>query len=104
MNNSKTLSQIFRNEPVSWGLRGDPFLWRELTAALEDQPYPETETDFYILIYQTYEQLTGKSIREQEDVFVERFSHGGMSSGYVSPPFWTETAIPLLLERYRETK
>ena len=104
MNKTKTLSQIFQNEPISWGLRGDPYLWQELKAALGDQPYPETETDLYILIHQTYEQLTGHSIREKEQFFVERYAHGGMSSGYVSPPFWIETGIPLLLERYRETK
>jgi hypothetical protein len=104
MQKRKTLSQIFQNEPSRWGLRGDPYLWREMKSVLGDQAYPSTEEDFIGLLEQTYEQLAGKSIKEQGSFFVEKYSHGGMSSGQVDPKFWTETGLPLLQARYRETK
>ena len=104
MSKSKSLSILFAKKPISWGLRGDPYLWREMNEILGDQPFPKTEDDLLMLLHQTYEQCTGKSIRATEDVFVERYSHGGMSSGYVSPRFWIETGFPFLLARYREAK
>jgi hypothetical protein len=104
MQNQKTLSQIFQSEPPHWGLRGDPYLWKEMKNVLGSHAYPNTEEDFIVLLEQTYEQLTGRSIKEQGSVFIERYSQGGMSSGQVAPQFWAEIGLPLLLERYRETK
>lgn len=74
---------------------------------LKDQPFPDTEDDFLALIKQTYAQITGGAIEDQSSmkaVFIERYDHGGMSSGRVSPSFWMETGIPLLLARYREAQ
>jgi hypothetical protein len=48
------------------------------------------------MLKQTYEDLAGSSHRDQAPVFIERYSHGGMPSGYVSPQFWVEQAIPML--------
>lgn len=104
MYSQKNLACIFENEPLTWGLRGDPYLWREVKNVLGSHAYPDTENEFAFLLEQTYEQLTGKPVREQGPIFVERYAHGGMSSGQVDPRFWAETAFPLLLARYRETK
>ena len=104
MQTQKTLSELFQNEPAHWGFRGDPFLWKEMKAKLGDHEYPETEEQLSILLEQTYQQLTGASLSSREPIFVERHSHGGMSSGDISPEFWAEQAIPLLLQRYRESK
>lgn len=98
------LAQIFQDEPGQWGLRGDPHLWRELRATLGERPLPETEAQLAALLRQSYALLTGAPLAGQGPVFVERFSHGGMSSGHVSPQFWAETALPLLLARYRELR
>jgi hypothetical protein len=98
------LAQLFQDRPTQWGLRGDPYLWDELAAALADHAYPETEEELAALLEQTYAQLTGVPLSSLDPVFVERLSHGGMSSGYVSPQFWAETAIPLLRARYREIR
>jgi hypothetical protein len=48
--------------------------------------------------------LTGTPPANQEMIFIERYAHGGMSSGYVDPKFWSETAIPMLQAKYREYK
>jgi hypothetical protein len=36
------ISEIFEEEPIQWGLRGDPWLWRELKSKFESVPMPET--------------------------------------------------------------
>jgi hypothetical protein len=97
----KTLANLFQDEPMRWGLRSDPYLWREMKATLEHCAYPSTEEQFTMLLEQTYQQLTGTPLTHSDPFFVERYSHGGMSSGYVSPQFWVEIAIPMLQARYR---
>ncbi len=104
MDAHKTLANLFQEEPRRWGLRGDPYLWREMQATLGSDAYPSTEEQLTVLLEQTYQQLTGILLSNHDSVFVERYSHGGMSSGAVSPPFWIETAIPLLRARYRDTR
>jgi hypothetical protein len=104
MQKGKTLSQLFQDEPSRWGLRGDPYLWKEMKSVLGDLPYPDTDEDFSVLLGQTYEQLTGASIKNLHSVFVERYSHGGMSSGHVAPQFWIETGFPMLRKRFRQTR
>jgi len=96
MQKQKTLSLVFQNEPSRWGLRGDPYLWKEMKKLLENRTYPDTEEEFLALLEQTYEQLTGSPIKDQMfSIFIERYDHGGMSSGHVSPQFWIEIGIPL---------
>ena len=75
-----------------------------MKSVLGDLAYPDTEEDFSVLLEQTYEQLTGASIKESHSVFVERYSHGGMSSGHVAQQFWLETGFPMLRERFRQTR
>jgi hypothetical protein len=104
MQTKRTLSKIFDDEPARWGFRGDPFLWREMKATVANYEYPDTEEKLTALLEEMYQQLTGASLTDHEPIFVERFSHGGISSGYVSPKFWSEQAIPMLRARYRESK
>lgn len=104
MQPAPTLARLFEDVPRQWGLRGDPHLWQEMKATLGNAPYPATEEQLTALLEQTYQQLTGIPLTHGDPVFVERHSHGGMSSGYVSPQFWLETAIPLLRARYRDTR
>ena len=89
---------------MSWGLRGDPCLWDEMKDTLGDYAYPGTEEQFVALLEERYEQLTGVPLTNHEPIFVERYSHGGVSSGYVSPQFWAEKLIPLLQARYQGAK
>jgi len=103
MQPAKTLACLFEEEPRQWRLRGDPHLWREMQVTLGSHAYPDTEERLAALLGQAYQQLTGMPLSHHEPFFIERFSHGGMSSGYVSPQFWAEIAIPLLRARYRDT-
>lgn len=102
MQADKTLARLFQDEPWQWGLRGDPHLWREMKATLSSSAFPSTEEQLTALLEQTDQRLTGTPLTQGDPIYVERYNHGGMSGGCVSPQFWLEKAIPLLLERYRD--
>jgi len=96
------LASLFVDEPRQWGLRGDLHLWRDMQLILGSSAYPETEAELTALLEQTYQQLTSAPLSHRDPVFVERYNHGGMSGGSVSPEFWAETGIPRLRARYRD--
>ena len=97
---STVIGNLFDPEPESWGLRGDPFLWRQMKGDLLTTPLPETEAEFDSLISNTFRLRSGKPIATPDDFHVEAFSHGGMSSGVICPAFWREQALPLLKDRF----
>ncbi len=94
------VSEIFIDEPVQWGLRGDPYLWREMKDQLEVVEMPASAKDLQKLIKSTYQEVTGHSIHDNKPFVVSRFKHGGMSSGAISPEYWLNKAIPLLIGRH----
>ncbi len=95
------VSELFLNEPASWGLRGDPYLWREMGDASKSLDLPNTEAELQKFLEQLFYTITGHSIHSEEPFLIERFARGGMSSGMVSPRFWCREALPMLLQRYR---
>jgi hypothetical protein len=97
---SEPFSAIFKQEPTQWGLRGDPFLWRDMKQALSGQPLPATEDQFIALVETTFQRLTGAPMSSEVAIYVEKYAHGGMSSGHVDPEFWRELALPQLRSRY----
>ena len=99
MNRPPTVASLFEGEPCQWGLRGDPHLWREMIEYFKDVPCPAKFWNLASLISDAFEKLTGQPITHPEPFFVEKYSHGGMSSGYVKPQFWRDTAIPILRSR-----
>jgi hypothetical protein len=96
-----TMEAIFREKPQQWGLRGDPSLWVEMKRRLKTTPLPVSPEAARAIVEGVFAMLTGHPISEAEAFFIERYSHGGMSSGYISPEFWRECAMPLLLSRYQ---
>ena len=77
--------EIFEEEPRHWGLRGDPFLWRELKEIFKEIDMPDTPQELQVLIEKEYEKSTGHPISYQKDFGIERFRSHGMSSGFVGP-------------------
>ncbi|WP_339287942.1 hypothetical protein [Paenibacillus sp. FSL E2-0201] len=99
----KTVSVIFNERPNSWGLRGDPYLWDELENYFQEVTYPCTGEAFAQRFKYAFEELTGGNLDDlDKQIYCEKYSHGGMSSGYVSLEFWVEVAIPMLIERLEE--
>lgn len=98
------IASLFNPEPETWGLRGDPFLWRKMKENLLTTPLPGTKAKLDRVISDAFLLLTGKPISTPDDFHVEAFAHGGMSSGFVCPEFWRDQALPLLKERFVATK
>jgi hypothetical protein len=94
------ITDIFEEEPKQWGLRGDPFLWRELKARFQSTEMPETPVQLKALIEKEYEEATGHPITNDKHFGIERFKSHGMSSGGISPEFWVKSGIPLLVSRH----
>lgn len=99
MGRTFAVAALFRDEPQRWGLRGDPYLWREMRQHLEGVGCPATSEALTSVIGEAFEELTGFPLSHADPIYIEKYSHGGMSSGYVNPRFWRETAVPLLQGR-----
>ena len=100
MTNPKTVATLFEEEPMRWGLRGDPHLWNEMREHFEEKPLPESVDELIKLIETLFEALTGHPISERDSFVVERISDGGMSRGMISPEFWRDKVLPMLRVRY----
>ena len=86
----KYLACLFRVPPDSWGARGDPYLWKELEGYFQDIEIPRNWLSIQRLIDDVFLELCGLPINTTEWFYVERFAHGGMSSGHVEPTCWIE--------------
>lgn len=94
------LSEIFEEKPKQWGFRGDPYFWDYLKDLAEDMETVSPD-ELEAWIKKEYLSLSGKPLTDEYMDFavIDRFKHGGMSSGGVDNRFWTEKAIPLLKSR-----
>jgi hypothetical protein len=96
----KSVALIFRERPVQWGLRGDPYLWDDLENYFLNVCNPCSNEEFLKEFHIAFEQFTGNKLASSEyGIYIPRYNHGGMSGGKVSTEFWSEVAIPLLTER-----
>jgi hypothetical protein len=94
---------LFRDEPFQWGLRGDPYLWRDLYTAVRAIPQaPTSRAALADLLAVQLRRIAGVDVHASDDdpVRVARFPASGMSGGYVAPAFWRDVAVPLLLDRW----
>ncbi len=66
------VSEIFEEEPMQWGLRGDPFLWRELKDRFKNTEMPETPEQLKALIEKEYVASTGHPMIHEQHFEVER--------------------------------
>jgi len=97
---NSNVEKIFEKLPKQWGLRGDPYLWDDLKEYFSHSTIPFSEESFRNEIYSMFENFTGSKIESKEYIHIQRYSHGGMSSGMIDPEFWLNTALPLLIERF----
>ena len=95
-----SISGLFSPEPSQWGLRGDPYLWREMAEQFQGVPLPETSRELLFVLEEAFLKLTGHPVSYPEHFRLDRHAHGGMSSGGIATEFWRERGIPLLLSRY----
>lgn len=101
----KTVGCLFQPWENKWGLRGDPFLWEEMTLYLSKEPLPASVSQLMALIEKSFAQLVGSSLTETSpSVYVERFDHGGLSGGHICYEFWKDEVLPELHRRYLALK
>ena len=103
LNEYKYIGDLFEEEPIQWGLRGDPFLWKKMRLHFSELQLPEDITTFENILTREFLELTGHPITYKEIFSVKEFAHGGMSSGGISTEFWRERALPLLRSRFEST-
>lgn len=97
------VSDLFDPEPETWGLRGDPHLWRALRARLAGQDMPTSADELASVLYAAFRELAGTDLTSgpASSVYREQYAHGGMSSGMISLDTWRQRLMPMLFERAR---
>jgi hypothetical protein len=97
------LETLFRRPTASWGLRGDPHLWKALRARLRPEQGWPSAAAFDASLGAAFEALLAEGLTHSrgDTVWFEQFPQAGMSGGMVSLRWWRTTGLPLLKQRYR---
>ena len=103
MNQCQFIGDLFEEEPGQYGLRGDAYLWREMRVHFSEVPLPGTACELDDQLARAFLLLSGHPLSSSESFRVERFAHGGISSGLISPGFWRKRATAIIRERYAAT-
>ena len=104
MESEKDLSLIFERRPWQWGLRGDPYMWDDLQGKCVGKSTDIDEYDMAHMVFDFFKATTGESLSLDSRPYVEKYAHGGMSSGGLSGEFWISKGIPMLVENLRRVK
>ena len=98
---NKDLSVVFEDEPKRWGLRGDPYLWAELKEESKGQAFPSSVDEIVEIVCIKFASVSGVPLTYDARPYVEKYAHGGMSSGHLSGLFWIGRGMAKILENYR---
>jgi hypothetical protein len=93
------MADLFDPLPFQWGLRGDPFLWFEMSHALCHTPLADDDSTVERILLACFTSLTGTELSRNRNLSIARFARGGMSSGMICGETWTLTLIPTLRQR-----
>jgi hypothetical protein len=95
------MAELFDPEPETWGLRGDPYLWRALREHLCATDVPASAGEAVSLLHAAFRELMGHDLASNTtpSVYQAQYAHGGMSSGMISLDTWRQRLMPLLAER-----
>ena len=98
-----TIADLFDPEPATWGLRGDPYVWRSLRTMLARRVLPSAEREFVEILRSSFRWLTGNDPLDEttDRIYREELARGGMTSGQVDLEIWRNVLIPMLVERWR---
>ena len=98
------LSELFKERPCQYGLRGDKHFWEYLEGYFSTIEFPYSEDRLTDDIYYNFEKVSGVELTVDAQPYVKEFAYGGMSSGVLSGKFWITKAIPLIVGRYRNIR
>lgn len=97
------VNQLFDQEPHTWGLRGDPYMWKELKQSFIGLKKNLSQEEFEAAVEHHFNEIIenrGKKT-SAEIVWFESFPQGGMSGGSISLTWWRENGLPLIKEKYK---
>lgn len=101
MRKNGTMFDLFPVEVKQWGLRGDSYLWSEMRRSFFSTPLPASENEVKEVVSKRFNELTGFSMAGEDDFYLEKYAHGGMSSGDVCREFWNSSGIDTILNKWR---
>lgn len=98
------VADLFDPEPETWGLRGDPWVWRALREHLSGTDMPTSAGEVVSLLHAAFSDLVGLDLVSDpaSSVYREQYAHGGMSNGMISLDTWRQRLMPILAERARK--
>lgn len=95
--------ELFAIPPQVMGARGDRYLWEAMRNYFHQKgtclPNPDGD-ELRNLFESVFTELTERSINEREWFYIEKYAHGGMSSGYIEPKFWRDEGFEYLRNAY----
>ncbi len=100
----KDLSVIFEKEPKQWGLRGDRFMWLDMKEECSGKEFPFHEYAIAEMVCRKFEDVSGVPLTYDARPYVEKYAHGGMSSGQLSGLFWIARGIAQLIQNFHEAE
>jgi hypothetical protein len=97
------MAGLFDPEPETWGLRGDPYLWRALREHLSETYIPASADGVISLLHAAFGEFAGLDLASDtaSSLYRAQYAHGGMSSGMISLDTWRQQLMPILVERAR---
>jgi len=99
-----TFGYLLSITPPSWDFRGSPYLWNDIKQTLLNEELPNTFEEAFSKIADLFEKCTGKKIDCGEDFGVQKYAHGGMSSGGISANFWNTKLKGFLQKSFQYLK
>jgi hypothetical protein len=96
------VSKYFDPEPIQWGLRGDPHLWRDMKLKTSATNIPTTGNELEKLLHKLFKELTGEAPEKGKNIYVKKYETLGMSKGMINSDFWLEKGFSLIIQRYIE--
>jgi len=104
LRNKPFVSDIFRQKPEQWGLRGDPYFWKTLETRFAFEDISMSEEELSTKISRIFKEKTLSDLTEDAVCYVEEYAQGGMSSGHLSGEWIVCECIPMLQKRLRKLK
>lgn len=94
---------LFNKRPSKWGLNGDQYLWCAMQDCFASIAIPETEERLQKLIHTVFFGITGVNLKNAKGIpfYAKNLDKEGVRNGMVSPSFWLQIAIPLIISNYR---
>ena len=102
MKEKKLISDLFENEPIQWGFRGDPEMWATLKSSFKNEVNIYSQLEFENELTNRFNEIIKKNGKKTaiNIVWFKNFSQKGMSGGHICLEWWEETGLPLISKRY----